>query len=145
MPKDAATPQPPMPSPERIRQAAARLGGEIGARLIVLFGSAARADTAPRDLDIGILTDGPFDSVAATNRLIQLLGVQQVDVTDLRRADPLLLALAARDGVELFEGAPGAFAAFASLAARRFADTRKFRDAEREDVQAFARAVRERG
>jgi predicted nucleotidyltransferase len=133
-----------MPSPERLRQAAARLAEEIGARLVVLFGSAARAGESPRDLDLGILADGSFDPVAATNRLIQLLGIQQVDVTDLRRADPLLLALAARDGVALFEGAPGTFAAFASLAARRFADTRKFRDAEREDVQAFARAVRER-
>jgi predicted nucleotidyltransferase len=135
----------PLPSLELIRQAAARLGGEIGARLIVLFGSAARAGEAPRDLDVGVLTDGPFDPIAATNRLIQLLRVQQVDVTDLRRADPLLLALAARDGVALFEGAPGAFAAFASLAARRFADTRKFRDGEREEVQAFVRAARERG
>ena len=139
------TTDPPMPSLERLRQAAVRLGGELDARLIVLFGSAARAGETPRDLDVGILTDRPFDPVAATNRLIRLLGIQQVDVADLRRADPLLLALAARDGIALFEGAPGAFAAFASLAARRFADTRKFRDAEREGVQSFARAVRERG
>jgi predicted nucleotidyltransferase len=128
-----------------MRQAAHLLGREIGARLIVLFGSAARAGGTPRDLDIGILSDLPLDAVAATNRLLQLLAIQEVDVTDLRRADPLLLALAARDGVPLFEAEPGAFAAFASLAARRFADTRKFRAAEREEVQAFARAVRERG
>jgi predicted nucleotidyltransferase len=136
---------PPVPSLERIRRAAQQFGRESGARLIVLFGSAARAGGRPRDVDIGILCDGPLDAVAATNRFIQLLGLQEVDVTDLRRADPLLLALAARDGIPLFERGPGAFAAFASLAARRFADTRKFRDAERDEVQAFARMVRERG
>lgn len=133
-----------MPSLDRLHEAAHQLGPDIGARLIVLFGSAAGVDRAPRDVDVGILADRPLDAVAATNRLIQLLGIQQVDVTDLRRADPLLLALAARDGVALFEGTPGAFADFASLAARRFADTRKFRDAEHEEVQAFVRAVRER-
>jgi predicted nucleotidyltransferase len=136
---------PPVPSLERIRRAAQQFGRESGARLIVLFGSAARAGGRPRDVDIGILCDGPLDAVAATNRFIHLLGLQEVDVADLRRADPLLLALAARDGIPLFERGPGAFAAFASLAARRFADTRKFRDAERDEVQAFARMVRERG
>lgn len=139
------TKQPSMPSLDRIRRAARQLGPEIGARLIVVFGSAVRAGGAPRDLDIGILCHGPIDAVSATNRLIQLLAIQEVDVTDLRAADPLLLALVARDGVPLFEAAPGAFAAFASLAARRFADTRKFRDAERGEVEAYARAVRERG
>jgi hypothetical protein len=51
-------------------------------------------------------------------------------VTDLGRADPILLALVAREGVPLFEKDPGEFARFASLAARRFADTKKFRDAQ---------------
>jgi len=122
---------------DQIRLAAQRLGAEIGARLILLFGSAARRRTTPGDLDIGILTDHPLDTVGATNRLIQALGVQAIDVADLRRADPLLLALAARDGIPVYEAEPGAFAAFASLAARRFADTRKFRDAERREVRDF--------
>lgn len=125
------------PSIDRIRQAAERLGAEIGARLIVLFGSAARGGTGAADLDIGILTDGALDTVAATNHLIRALGVQAIDVADLRRADPLLLALAARDGIALYEAQPGAFPAFASLAARRFADTRKFRDAERREIRDF--------
>ena len=125
------------PSIDRIRLAAERLGAEIGARLIVLFGSAARRRTAPADLDIGILTKRRLDTVAATNHLIQALGVQAIDVADLGRADPLLLALAARDGIPVYEAAPGAFATFASLAARRFADTRKFRDAERRELRDF--------
>jgi hypothetical protein len=81
------------------------------------------------------------DVVALTNRLIALLGVQAVDLVDLRRADALLLALVARDGVALDEGAPGAFARFASLAARRFADTRKFRAAEHEQIAEFVRGT----
>jgi hypothetical protein len=40
-----------------------------------------------------------------------------VDVTDLGRADPVPLALAARGGLPLYERDPGAFARFASLAA----------------------------
>jgi predicted nucleotidyltransferase len=131
-----------MPSIEQIRLAAQRLGPEIGARLIVLFGSMARKGAAPGDLDLGILCDRPLDAVGTTNRLIQMLAVQAIDVADLRRADPLLLALAARDGIPLYEAEPGAFAAFASLAARRFADTRKFRAAERDEVREFLRTAR---
>ena len=130
------------PSIERICLAAQRLGAEIGARLILLFGSAARGRTGPADLDIGILSDGPLDAVSATNRLIEALGVQAIDVADLRRADPLLLALAARDGIPVYEGAPGAYATFASLAARRFADTRKFREAERREIRDFIATAR---
>ena len=135
------TPAAPLPSLDRVREAAQQLGAELGARLIVLFGSAARAHAAPADLDLGILADGPLDAVAVTNRLIQALGTQEIDVTDLRRADPLLLALAARDGIPLYEAHPGAFAAFASLAARRFADTRKFRDAEHRELWDFITAT----
>ena len=127
----------PLPSLDRIRQAAQLLGTELGAQLIVLFGSAAREPGASADLDIGILSRHPLEVVAVSNRLIQALGTQAIDVADLRRADPLLLALVARDGIPLYEASPGAFAAFASLAVRRFADTRKFRDAERRGVQDF--------
>jgi hypothetical protein len=57
-----------------------------------------------------------------------------VDVCDLRRADPLLMALVARDGVVLYEATPHEFDRFASLAARRYADTRKFREMERQEI-----------
>lgn len=121
---------------ERIRRAAERVGRELGCRLIVLFGSAARQDApASQDLDLGILGTPPLDAVAVTNRLIRELGVQEVDVSDLGRADPLLLAAVARDGVPLYESRPGEFARFHSLALRRYFDTRKFRDAEREEIR----------
>lgn len=124
----------------RLRLAAERLASEVGLDLVVLFGSAAGPDAArAEDLDIGVLASRAVDAVALTNRLIELLGVQEIDLVDLRRADPLLLALVARDGVALHEQEPGAFDRFASLAARRFADTEKFRDAEREAIREFVK------
>ncbi len=129
------------PSRGLLEAAAAELGRELGCRLIVLFGSAARGESRPADLDIAILSDGPLDALAATNTLIRTLGVQQVDVADLYRADPLLLALVARDGIPLYEREAGEFGRFASLAARRYADTRKFRAMERREIHDLLRVL----
>lgn len=130
---------------DALRAAAERVGRESDLALVLLFGSAARDGPArARDLDLGVLARGsgaPADPVALTNAFTRALGVQAVDVTDLRRADALLLALAARDGVALYEGEPGAHARFWSLAFRRFYDTRKFRDAERDYIRASVAAV----
>ena len=130
-------------TPGALRATAERVGREAGLALVLLFGSAARDGPArARDLDLGVLAvRGPADVVALTNAFTRALGVQAVDVTDLRRADALLLALAARDGVALYEGEPGAHARFASLALRRFFDTQKFRDAERDYLRAFIAAT----
>jgi len=122
----------------RLRTVAAQLARETGLRLIVLFGSAVRDEARPpEDVDLGLLGNSAIDAVAVTNRLIEMLGEQRVDVADLGHADALLLMLVAREGVPLYEGQPGEFARFCSLAARRYADTRKFRVAEREDLRAF--------
>lgn len=124
---------------EQLREAAGRVAREAGYELVVLFGSAAGEDEArqPEDLDLALRGEGPLDLVDATNRFIRALDTQAVDVVDLRRADPLLMMLVARDGVPLHEAEPGLFARFWSLAVRRYADTRKFREAERERVQEF--------
>jgi predicted nucleotidyltransferase len=126
---------------DRLQAAAAEVGRDEGLRLVVLFGSAARPGARGEDLDLGVLGSPlpaqSLDVVAITNRLIQLLGVQHVDVADLGRADPVLLAHAARDGVPLYEGAPGEFGRFVSLAVRRFADTRKFRVGERDAIREY--------
>ena len=121
-----------------LRAAATKTGQHIGARLVVLFGSAARGEVAIEDIDIGILGTGHVDVVAVTNELTQSLRSQAVDVTDLGRADPVLLALVARDGVPLFENEPGAFTRFVSLATRRFADTKKFRNAQAEALREIS-------
>jgi predicted nucleotidyltransferase len=121
----------------RIESAARELAAESEYRLIILFGSAARGDDRIEVLDIGILADHDIDTVAVTNRLTAGLGIQNVDVTDLRHADPLLLILVARDGVPLYDATGNEFANFWSLAARRFADTRKFRELEHEAIHEF--------
>ena len=122
---------------KKIRNAASEIGREIGARLIVLFGSMARGAGAPEDIDLGVLSAGPLDLVALTHAFTRRLDTQAVDLVDLGRADPLLLMLAARDGIPVYEGAPGEFARFVSLAARRYADTRKFRETERREILDF--------
>ena len=134
-----------IPTIAELRHIAAAVGQEANCRLLILFGSAARAaadspedlGTArpPNDLDIAVAAEAGLDIVALTNRLIQTLGIQEVDVADLRHADPLLMMLVARDGIPLYEREPGAFNRFASLAVRRYADTRKFRDMEAQEIR----------
>jgi predicted nucleotidyltransferase len=128
-----------LPGLDEVRNAVAELASDQPLRLVVLFGSMARGDAGARDVDLGLLAEGRLDLVDLTNRLTRRLGCQNVDLADLGRADPLLMALVARDGLVLHEGRPGEFARFASLAARRFADTAKFRDAERQYIADFIR------
>jgi predicted nucleotidyltransferase len=124
------------PDLDRLRSAAHDVARLVGCRLIVLFGSAARSGSRePEDLDLAVLSGRPLDPIELTNVFIAALGLQQVDVVDLRRADPLLMMLVAREGVPVYEETPGEFARFASLAVRRYADTRKFREMERRDVR----------
>lgn len=122
---------------QALRAMAAQLAAGAELDLVVLFGSTATGARAqPEDVDIAVRAPGrTVDLVALTNRAIALLGRQDVDLVDLRRADPLLLALVARDGLVLFERTPATFTAFVSLAVRRFADTRKFREAERDAIR----------
>ncbi len=130
-----------IPSIEELRRVAAAVGRETGCRLLVLFGSAARPGApAPRDVDLAVLAEGRLDTVELTNRLIRALGFQAVDLADLSHADPLLMMLVARDGVPLYESSPGEFDRFASLAVRRYADTRKFRAVEAQEVRDFIAA-----
>src|SRR5947208_6016042 len=117
------------PTVDAIRDVAARIATERGYRLVVLFGSAARGESAPRDVDLGIIgpADTELDVLATTTAFIQALGTSAVDVVDLRRANPVLLMSVARDGVPLFEATGSTFSVFSSLAMRRYADTKKFR------------------
>lgn len=45
--------------------------------------------------------------------------------------------ISAREGIPLYESEEGEFARFASLAVRRYADTRKFRAMQRREIQDF--------
>ena len=128
---------------EELRARIASLAEAEGLSLVVLFGSGARGDAGPSgDIDIAVQGEGPIDAVHLTNQLTVALGRQDVDVTDLRRADPVLLFAAARDGIPLYEAEPTAFARFHSRAARRFYDTAKLREAERQEIHDFIEARR---
>lgn len=121
----------------KLREVAERLGRELGLQLIVLFGSSARPGDTPEDLDLAVSGDEPCDTVDVTNRFAGALGRSDVDIVDLRRADPLLLMEVAEHGIALFERDPGTFTSFYSFAVRRFADTRKFREAERQAIREY--------
>ena len=106
--------------------------------LVVLFGSVATGvSRAASDLDVAVRGGGPLDLVALTNRLSQLLHTDAVDVVDLSRASPLLMMEVARGGRLLYERAAGSYAAFCSLAHRRYVDAAKLRLAQRETIQRF--------
>jgi hypothetical protein len=61
----------------------------------------------------------------------------RLDLVDLRRAGSLLAFEVARSGHVLFERSPGLFREFQSLASRRYADTRKLREAQKRSLQVY--------
>ena len=122
----------------------ARLGiAEVAAahpqlRLVVLFGSVARGRATPRsDVDLGVLADGACDLDALYVSLAPVLKSDRLDLVDLRRAGPILAFAVARDGAPLFEGEPGTWRQFQSLAQRRYADTAKLRRAQERALAVF--------
>ena len=107
-------------------------------QLVLLFGSFASGQVHPgSDIDIGVILDGPVDILDLTNRVINLLHTDRVDVVDLRRASPLLSFSAVRYGKVLYERSPGQFNMFASLSFRRYVDTQKLRDARQRFIRDF--------
>jgi uncharacterized protein YutE (UPF0331/DUF86 family) len=53
------------PSVERLREIASDVAREAGYRLVVLFGSSARGESNPSDLDIGVESASALDTVDA--------------------------------------------------------------------------------
>ncbi len=104
---------------ERIRAAVA---GTRGLRVLLLFGSRARADaTETSDWDLGYLADADFDPVALRATLVRLLATDDVDLVDLSAASGLLRFRAARDG-RLVWGDPSVVARFRLEAASFWCD-----------------------
>jgi predicted nucleotidyltransferase len=102
----------------RLRAAAA--SGELdelcdrhGVRVLTVFGSTARGEPAPRDLDVAVLSEPrtSFDPVGLITDLVALTGVQKIDLAHLNRAGPVLRERALVGAVPLFENAPGRYAA----------------------------------
>jgi predicted nucleotidyltransferase len=126
---------------DRLREVVRAVAGDEGLDLVVLFGSSIRGESSPQDLDLAVRASRPLDLTHLTNRLCVALGRSDVDLIDLRRSDPLVLRIVAEEGVLLHEAEAGAFTRFASLAARRFFDTRKFREVERLQIHDFLERV----
>lgn len=81
--------------------------------VLTVFGSAARAEPHARDLDVGVLaeTGQPFDAGALVADLVDLTGVDRMDLAHLNRAGPVLRERALVGCVPLYESSEGAYAA----------------------------------
>lgn len=123
---------------EEIRKNLEPLYAEEGTELVMVFGSVASGTVHRRsDLDIAFLCDKPIDLLSLTNKVIALLGTDEVDVVDLRRAAPLIRFLVATRGRILFEKRNGVFASFCSLAFRMYIDSGKLRQAQKVAIQQY--------
>ena len=112
-----------------------------GVEFVVLFGSVARGRAgAQSDVDVAVLCNGPADPDALFLAFAPVLRTDRVDVVDLFHAGPVLAFEVARSGILLFERTPARFREFQSLASRRFADTRKLREAQARAIRVFLEA-----
>jgi predicted nucleotidyltransferase len=129
----------PTSSIAAMRQSLTAVGTEMAALdLIVLFGSAASGGArANSDVDVAVLGQDVVDLDLVFVSLAPKLKTHRLDLVDLRRAGPLLAFEVARSGVVLFERTPTIFRQFQSLASRRYADTKKLRDAQRRSLHVF--------
>ena len=127
------------PALEDLRESLERIGPSVPTlELVVLFGSAvAGRHRRDSDVDVGVLCDGPADLDALFMSLAPVFKSSRLDLVDLRRAGPVLAFEVARRGVVLFERTPAVFRCFQSLASRRYADTKKLRDAQRRALQLY--------
>lgn len=100
---------------ERLRRA--EIDGELAElalqhelSLVVVFGSAARGEPAPRDLDVAVMSrTGRLNPVAVVVALMELTGTDCVDLLDLDRAGPVARQHALVPGEPLYEFPPGEF------------------------------------
>jgi len=123
---------------DEIKAKLAPLFEEEALQLVLLFGSQSSGQVHPEsDIDLGFLYDEAVDLLELTNKVIQLLRKDRVDVIDLRRANSLLCFSAARQGKLLYERCPGLFNRFYSLSFRRYIDTKKLRDARQRAIDTF--------
>jgi len=60
-------------------------------QVAILFGSRARGENRPdSDVDIALLGRTNLDLLGLTNDLMQATGINDIDLVDLRRCDPVV-------------------------------------------------------
>lgn len=84
-----------------------------GVRILTVFGSTARGEPTARDLDVAVVIERgrTLDAVSLVTDLMDLTGVDAVDLAHLNRGGPLIRERALVGCVALFESEEGAFAA----------------------------------
>jgi predicted nucleotidyltransferase len=93
--------------------------------VLTVFGSAGRGEPEPRDLDVGVLTEhaADFDLFGFVTDVIELVGLEQVDVAHLNAAGPLLRERALVGSMILYESEPGIWARASTAAVMERMDT----------------------
>ena len=116
-------------------------------KMLVLFGSRATGHIhTESDWDFAALYDQEsrqaymkdawswFEVPTILSHLFEIT-VEKVDVAELNRATPLLSYSVARDGKVIYEKQPREFINFQCKAWKIYADTAKFRQAQREAIK----------
>lgn len=80
-------------------------------RVLTVFGSAARGEVAPHDVDVGVLTEPgrPLDAEFGT-ALAAVAGIDEVDLVHLNRGGPVIRERALVGSIGLYESEPSALA-----------------------------------
>jgi predicted nucleotidyltransferase len=127
------------PSTEEIKERLKPLFKDVELQLALVFGSTVSGGFKKEqsDVDLAFLFDKPAEILALTNQVIRLLHFDEIDVVDLRFANPLLRFSLVKNGKLLYERSPGLFNNFISLAFRRYVDTKKLRDAQTKMIRTF--------
>lgn len=104
---------------DRLSRIAASAGG---ARLVVIFGSIARGQPSPwSDVDIGVSGCEFWEGLRIGARIGAALG-REPHVVDLDTASDALRFRVAREGILLWEAAPGTWTRFRADSAVRYFD-----------------------
>ena len=104
-------------------------------RGLTVFGSTGRGEDAPRDLDIGVISeyDSDFDIFAVIADFMGLLSLNEVDVAHVNRGGPVIRERAlGPDSIWLYESEPGvlANAQMAAMTERMETDPMRWRNLE---------------
>lgn len=112
----------------------------VGVTFFALFGSAARPDGEPRDVDVAVSTRSgrlrpPLDGIALLQALFEMTGFEGFDVLDLDRAGVVAREQALVYGFPLYERVDGTYARLQMAAMGEWMDTDWMR---RQELQLLA-------